>query len=261
MSTEESDPAQGSDRSGGLMPLPVIEPEADWADEPRTVLLTGAASPLGRLLRSAWRDRYDLILIDHQDDPSEPNLVVADLAGWDEYWVELFDEADAVVHLAVHPDPLASWAELVGPNLDALANVFLASATSAIDRLVFASSDRVEGLDQLEPSASNLPADSPQVASKLWGERLGHCMARAYGLSFVALRLGRVKAVEGPSDPVLSDQDVVQIFTRAVEVALESGETLVVQAPPRTPGAPWPPGEAGERLGIVPEEAEEEPSS
>ena len=33
-------------------------------EEPRTVLITGACGNIGRKLRSAWADVYDLVLID-----------------------------------------------------------------------------------------------------------------------------------------------------------------------------------------------------
>ena len=38
-------------------------------EEPRTVLITGACGNIGRKLRSAWADVYDLVLIDRAADP------------------------------------------------------------------------------------------------------------------------------------------------------------------------------------------------
>ena len=38
-------------------------------EEPRTVLITGACGNIGRKLRSAWADVYDLVLIDRVADP------------------------------------------------------------------------------------------------------------------------------------------------------------------------------------------------
>ncbi len=89
--------------------LPILRPfneedEEDIDEAPRTVLITGAAGNIGRKLREAWADRYEIIPMDSRFDPDDPELIVADLAEWDESWTAHFDEADAVVHLAGNPD-------------------------------------------------------------------------------------------------------------------------------------------------------------
>ena len=45
-----------------------------------TVLITGASGNIGRKLRTAWADVYDLVLIDRTADPDDPEVIVADLA-------------------------------------------------------------------------------------------------------------------------------------------------------------------------------------
>ena len=91
-------------------------------EEPRTVLITGACGNIGRKLRDAWIDVYDLVLIDRVDE-DDPDVIVADLAVLDDDWITHFHGVDTVVHLAANPDAEASWDDLVGPNLDVLANV------------------------------------------------------------------------------------------------------------------------------------------
>jgi nucleoside-diphosphate-sugar epimerase len=230
-----------------------------------TVLLTGAAGNLGRKLRASWGDRYDLICLDHAPG-DDPEVIAADLAVVDDAWTDLFDEADVVVHLAANPDEFASWEELERPNLDGLANVFNAALRAGIGRIVFASSNHVMGGYRGhgdEPISVDLPPrpDGPYGGAKLAGERLGISMAKFFGLSFVALRLGWIQP--GANLPAtlphdwahamwLSNADLVGLFTRAVDAELEDGEYVVVNGMSNNPGMRWSLTEAAERLGFTP---------
>ncbi len=258
-----------------LPPLTILLPEPeeefeDDADEPRVVLITGASGNIGRKLRAAWGDRYDLILIDREPDPDTPELVVADLAEWDEGWVELFDEADAVVHLAANPNSEATWAELVEPNMDAVANVFLAAAGAGVDRLIFASSNHtLSGYRTipdvpLTPETTPVPGN-PYGGAKLFAERLGRSLARAYGITFVGLRIGWIRPdVNRPEHMPdawgralwLSDADAVQLVTRAIEAPLESGECVIVNGMSQNAGSRWSLAETAERLDFHPTEGD-----
>jgi nucleoside-diphosphate-sugar epimerase len=250
--------------------LPVVEPEEDDLfedDEPPTILITGASGNLGRKLRDAWAERYDLILLDSRDE-GDPEVMVADLAVWDEEWVALFDEADAVVHLAANPRETTPWPDLVGPNLDAVANVFHATALSGVERLVFASSNHAMGgyRDRDEtPIAPDLPARPGNAygAAKLVGERFGVSLAQAFGLSFVALRLGWVLPGDNrPGDLPdewsrgiwLSNADLVRLFTCAVEAPIPPGQFAIVNGISRNRGSRWSLEEAAELLGFEPED-------
>ncbi|HEU5119334.1 MAG TPA: hypothetical protein VFT74_22270, partial [Isosphaeraceae bacterium] len=74
--------------------LTILQPEPPdlEADIPRTVLITGASGNLGRKLREAWQDRYELILVD-VDSKGDPEIIEADLSVWDDSWADLFDDA------------------------------------------------------------------------------------------------------------------------------------------------------------------------
>src|SRR5207248_3403159 len=93
----------------------------------RTVLITGAAGNLGAKLRRHLEGRYELRLLDI-DPGGDAGIVRADLGHWDAAWVERFRGADAAVHLAADPTAHQTWPNLVGPNVDAVVNVFLAAA-------------------------------------------------------------------------------------------------------------------------------------
>jgi len=260
--------------ANGWPELPVIDPDGEdedaeaAGDEPRTVLITGAAGNIGGKLRAAWAGVYDLVLIDAAAGPDDPELVVADLAEFDEDWFDLFQGVDTVVHLAANPSERASWEELQGPNLDAMANVLHAAALAGVDRVVFASSNHAMGgyrdlgagpiTEELPPRPGN-----PYGATKLMGERLGKCCADAFDLDFVALRLGWVQP--GANRPAtlpddwsrsiwLSDGDCVRLFTRAVEADLGGRNFLVVNGMSRNVGTRWDLSWAAEAIGYEPED-------
>ncbi len=224
--------------------LPILDPDEETAvaDAPRTVLITGAAGDVGRTLSAAWADRYELIRLDRHDDPNDPDLIVADLADWDESWTALFDEADTVVFLDAETGESASWPELVRSHLDALTNVLLAAAQAGVDRVVFASAHPVTDGHRAGGTSGPIREDGPPQpitplgASKLMGERLGRGLAAAFGLSFVALRVGHVQPGTSPPAPHSeanrtigpSSADLVRLFTSAVEAELEEEAFVVV---------------------------------
>lgn len=248
--------------------LPILEPADDLADEPPTVLITGAAGNIGRKLRDAWADRFDLIAIDRVADPDDPDLIIADLAEPVDEWMDLFDEADAVVHLAANPDEFASWEELVGPNIDMMAHVLNASVRAGVGRFVFASSNHAMGgyrTGDDRPITIDLPPRPGNAygATKLMGERLGRSLAEITGLTFVALRIGWVlpganRPEDLPDDWArslwLSNGDLVRLVTSAVEADLAEGDFVVVNGLSNNRGTRWDLTPARARLGYAPED-------
>ncbi len=243
------------------------ELDAEELDEaPRTVLITGANGNIGRKLREAWDGVYDLVLIDREAAPGDDEMIVADLATWDESWVAYFDDVDTVVHLAGNPDDDAPWDALVGPNLDVLANVFHASAFGGVERVIFASSNHVMGryrdLGDM-PINVDLPPrpDGAYGGTKLVGERLGKSLASAFDLTFIAIRVGWVQ--RGANQPEtlpddwsrglwLSDDDLIDLFEAAVEAELGDRTFLVVNGMSNNRGMRWDLTEANEWLGFEP---------
>ena len=258
---EENDEFEDDDDDGEF-------DDDDPADGPRTVLITGACGNIGRKLRAAWQDLYDLVLIDVAAEPDDPDVIPADLAELDDEWIGYFHGVDTVIHLAANPDELASWDELERPNLDAPANVFHASALAGVERLVFASSNHAMGgyrdLGDMLISVDLPPRpDGPYGATKLLGERLGRSLALAFDLSFVALRLGWVQEGANRPDTLpdewartmwLSNDDLVRLFECAVEADLGERTSVVVNGMSNNRGSRWDLGGAAELLGFLPED-------
>jgi len=237
-------------------------------EEPRTVLITGASGNIGRKLRTAWADVYDLVLIDEAAPPDDPDVIAADLRVLDDDWITHFHGVDTVVHLAANTDEFAPWEELIGPNLDALANVFHAAALAGVERVIFASSNHVMGdyrtLGEGPISVNMKPMpDGPYGITKLVGERLGKSLARAFDLTFIALRLGWIQEGKNRSETLpndwarqmwLSNADLIQLFDCAVEAEIEDRSFVLVHGMSRNHGMRWDLSGAAELLGYLPKD-------
>lgn len=240
----------------------------DDPDEPRSIVITGANGNIGRKLREAWSDLYDLVLIDKEADPDDQEVIVADLSVYDEEWAQYFVGVDTVIHLAANPSEHATWEELTGPNMDALANVFNAAVVAGVDRIVFASSNHAMGgyknmgdmpiTEDLTPRPGNAYG-----ATKLMGERLGQSLSKAFDLTFVALRIGWVQS--GANHPStlpddwsrllwLSDNDMLQLFECAVEADLGEETFVVINGMSNNEGTRWDLSRGFDVLGYSPED-------
>jgi len=206
-------------------------PSADAAP-PRRVLVTGAAGNIGgkvcRHLEAGGR--YELVRLDL--DPQDASGVVrADLATADPAWIGLFAGVDTVIHLAAWARARAAWPNVVGPNVDALLNVYLAAVRHGVRRVIFASSvwslygyrftaDRLDGALPPEPT-------NPYGATRLFGERVGKCFLDQHGIETVAFRIGACGRGESRADHAMtrgdweqacwvSDRDLCQAMEKAI---------------------------------------------
>jgi nucleoside-diphosphate-sugar epimerase len=215
-------------------------------NDAKTILITGASGNLGSKLRQHLQGRYPLRLLDLKPNDDEA-IHQADLGVWDEAWTSLFRGVDTVVHLAANPSSHQSWADVVGPNIDAVVNVLTAAVQTGVRRVVYASSNHAMGgykdISQPEKLTTDIPAlpgthytvtgksydSTPYGSAKLMGERIGKCYADIYGLSFIAVRIGWVRRGQNyPGDIPpewedwfhlmwLSNRDYCHLMERCIE--------------------------------------------
>jgi NAD+ dependent glucose-6-phosphate dehydrogenase len=237
----------------------------------KRVLLTGAAGNLGGKLRRHLSSSCDLVLLDRVTG-GDPAIVEADLSAWGA-WVDRFAGVETVFHFAADPTAQQTWPALVGPNVDALVNVFQAALAHRVRRVVYASSNHVMGgyKDVAEPwllttelpplpgtqyVANGQQRDSrPYAAAKLFGERLGKCLAEADGVEVVAVRLGWVKPGDNPAGAItpdrgewfrqmwLSNRDYCQLMERCLLAELP-GRFVIVNGMSDNAGMRWDLSEA-----------------
>ncbi len=148
----------------------------------------------------------------------------------------VFQDADAVVHLAAVPDPAASWDRLVAPNVIGAYHVAQAAADVGVRRLVLASS--LHAVSAVPETTQARGDDAPRPgnlygATKAWAEALGAWVAATTSTTVVALRIGYF-AIEPPDLEQIPTRDLAAWLSardaaELVRAAVESeGLTFVV---------------------------------
>ncbi|MFJ7249481.1 NAD-dependent epimerase/dehydratase family protein [Kitasatospora sp. NPDC098652] len=167
-----------------------------WPRSP-VLLVTGGGGVLGSVLRPALRETYALRVADRAaPQPSwTDEILVGDLTD-PGFAAEAVDGVHAVLHLAAHASPRATWSE-VAPNIAMTDNILTAAADSGVRQVVLASSNHAAGLDfrlGAHPVDPGEAATSccPYGAAKLAEEALGQQHALRHGAVVVSLRFGLV---------------------------------------------------------------------
>jgi nucleoside-diphosphate-sugar epimerase len=230
---------------------------------PASVLITGASGNLGAKLATHLRSRTRLVLLDRT---AGQDVVAADLSCWGD-WARQFEGVETVVHLAGNPVAHHDWPELLGPNIDAMLNMYEAAAIHGVRRVVFASSNHVMGGYQDGPPvpiAETLPPkpglryvaegaerfSGPYAATMLLGDRIGRQYAATRGLEVIAVRIGWVwRGANVPAElPAergdwfrsmwLSDRDYLQLMECCLSAPLPD-PFLVVNGMSANTGMRW----------------------
>lgn len=230
---------------------------------PPVVAITGAAGNLGSRLRAhlgasgGWR--LQLLDIDPRGDPA---IHRADLSHYSPDWVEKLRGIDVLVHFAGNRDPAAGWPALLGPNIDAIANLYRAAVEVGVRRVILASSvfamaARRNDTDPIGTPPAD-PGDSAYGASKLFAERLGAAYAGSHGIATLALRMGGCPP--GTNLAPLQDRWAnehwlsTRDFLRAMDCALQADFTgfRVINLTSANPAGRWSLAEARELIGYEP---------
>lgn len=115
---------------------------------------------------------------------------------------------NSIVHLAASPDVDSPWEAVVENNIQAMYVLLEASRKAGVERIVFASTNHVVGMVEIENAPgiyepghgimlfkdAEARPDSYYGVSKLLGENLGRYFSENGGPRFYALRIGAVHA-------------------------------------------------------------------
>ena len=179
-----------------------------------SVAMTGPTGIIGTAIRERLASRYDLRLITRRQ--VEFPSVIADITDLGSL-VTAMQGTQAVVHLAAAATVEATWPEVLALNIEGTFNVFEAARLAGLDCVVFASSNHVIGMYEVEnaPELYELECplswdvdtavrpDSLYGASKVFGEALGRYYADQFGMRVICIRIGSVLASDDPrSDKV-----------------------------------------------------------
>lgn len=227
-------------------------------DRRSTVLITGAAGRLGRVLRAGLASERRLLRLHDRVSLGEPGpheeVVHGDLGDFDAT-LALTGGVDTVVHLAGIPDE-APFDDLLAANFVATHHVFEAARRCGVRRVVFASSNHVIGFHprslRLDPDCERRP-DTLYGVSKSFGEDLARLYHDKWGLEAVCVRIGSFR--DQPEDvrqlsTWLSHRDGVHLFDRSIEAV--SVGFLVVYGVSANTRSWWSNDAVGSVLGYAP---------
>jgi nucleoside-diphosphate-sugar epimerase len=204
------------------------------------VLVTGANGLIGSIVWQGLAGAHSLRGIDLRPDRAR-GVARADVRKPRSIH-RAFENVDAVVDLASRPAVDLSWSK-VEEDMRGRINVLEAARIHGVQRYIFASSNHVTGLYELdEPYASivagnyggldpaSIPRigpdwpirpDSPYGVGKAFAEAAGRLYAEEHGISCLFLRIGTVLADDRPLRPrhyatLLSHADLVRLVDSAL---------------------------------------------
>jgi NAD(P)-dependent dehydrogenase (short-subunit alcohol dehydrogenase family) len=194
-----------------------------------SVLITGAAGGLGRLLGKHLAHSYSLSLLDcrplgftsslpfHQIDLA----VQPDLSS-------CFPGVTTILHFAGIPTAQSSWEDLLAANVVATQNVLRGALRYGCRRVILASS--VQVMDGYPPGTDITPGlpvwpVNPYAVSKACAEAVAARFGRKEGISVICLRLGwvlphfdwRITPWSPYLNRVLTEVDFLRVVNAAIE--------------------------------------------
>jgi nucleoside-diphosphate-sugar epimerase len=186
-----------------------------------TILVTGAAGHVARLIMPALRKHYRLRRLDvaDQEPAGDDELVRGDVAD-----VGVVERACAgvvaVVHLAAKAFEDDFLSVLLPRNVIGGWSVFEAARRAGVPAVVYASTGQTLGGNppgvRITPELPARPI-SVYACTKLFGEALGRYYSDQHGLRVAALRLGLVDAPDGPL--VANEADAADIWCSPDDLA------------------------------------------
>jgi nucleoside-diphosphate-sugar epimerase len=220
----------------------------------KNIVVTGGSGKAGRaVVRDLAEHGYHVLNVDLVPF-RETDFIRADLTDLGQTY-EVLKNVDAVVHLAAIPAPgLLPDEATFRINMSSTYNVFTASTTLKLQRVVWASSETTLGLpfDRQQPhyvpidEAHPLYPESSYALSKVVSEEMARQMNRWTGVPFIALRFSNIMEPEDyqrfPSFwgdarlrkwnlwSYVDARDVAQSCRLALEADIQGAESFIIAA-------------------------------
>lgn len=209
------------------------------------VLVTGANGLIGRILWDGLAGQHSLHGIDLRSDRSR-GISRAD-ARRARSIRGAFDQVDAIVDLATGSTVDLSW-DQVEADINGRVNILEAARLHGVRRYIFASSNHVTGMYELDQPYASIVAgtyngldpasvpligtdwpirpDSPYGAGKAFSEAAARYYSDQHGISCLCLRIGTVLAEDRPRVPrhyatLLTHSDLVRLVGCALGASPE----------------------------------------
>ena len=200
---------------------------------------------VGRVLWDELAGRHTLTGIDRR--PDRRRGIGRGDVGRPRSIASAFEGVEAVVDLATSPSVELPWKD-VNRDMAGRVNVLEAAREHGVRRYVFASSNHVTGMYELDPPYSKIVAgeydglepgsfpliaadwpirpDSPYGVGKAFTEAAARYYADEHGLSCICLRIGTVRAEDSPANvrhyaTLLSHADLVRLVDCSLDAPPE----------------------------------------
>lgn len=171
------------------------------------VAVTGAGGRVGEHVLPALAEEHEVTPV-NRSEVTDWETIIADVTDYDAL-VDAFEGFDVVVHLAAQSASESDWSDVSEPNIDGTWNVYRAAVENDVDRVVFASSNHVTHMynmeDPAEPRSQKPPEESqaittqddprpsgPYGITKVAGEAIGNYYADRFDVEVVNVRIGWV---------------------------------------------------------------------
>jgi len=199
------------------LPLEANVSDLNWSPRTKTnsILITGAAGTVARLITPKLSETYHLVGIDTAPitDANVAETYQADLT--DELLVDrLIGDADFVLHLATGSSRGKDG--LYAIEMDATNRILASAIAHGTRRVIFASSNHAAGWPEREQLAGHgdghvKPSDPPRPdglygAAKAYMEALGRFASDASGLPVSVLRIGTMRSNMSLQELIDSDE-------------------------------------------------------
>jgi uronate dehydrogenase len=213
-------------------------------DNPKRVLVTGAAGTIGKLVCEQLLARGHAVRgFDLNPNPAVPDFIQANLI--DEAAVkQAVAGIDTVIHLGAHPEDADFIHRLLEPNIIGMCQVFNAAREAGIRRMIFASTiQTVWGFprEQFIRVEDGTRVSNHYAMAKVWGEQMGEMYARVFNMEVINVRILWLVRSQAHGQRLLdsgqgvnvyfSHDDAKRFFERAVESSRPGpGECVTVFA-------------------------------
>ncbi len=182
----------------------------------KRILVTGAAGLIGKLIVPALEDNYQIIGLDRVKSAGVDQVAdIADIKSLDRAFAKS-KPIDILIHLAAASRPDFSWEDILRANIIGVRNIFECAQKYQVEKIIFASSIRVNGAYEGFPKTLHLQKhpkmikvtdpvapDSDYGSSKVFGEALARQHHEMHGTRVICLRLGSVLANNDPRGDAL----------------------------------------------------------
>jgi len=170
------------------------------------ILITGACGRCGTALAALAHEKVFFDCLEPAPELSGEHFVQGNLSD-PEALAAAMRGCDAVVHGAASSSPDSAWEQVLHNNIEGMANVMNAAHAVGADPVVFASSNHVVGMYELENAPgiyelghgivvdrhAPVRPDSHYGVSKAIGEDIGHFYAENGGPRCCVIRIGAVR--------------------------------------------------------------------